>query len=68
MTDVKMKLHLCKELDKFQLNKIAARWPAKAVAQFFYNSNKKQWKPSPTSSIVKSPQPTIKQDRHPHCL
>ena len=32
------------------------------------NENKKQWKPSPTSSIVKSPQPTIKQDRHPHCL
>ena len=27
-----------------------------------------QWKPSPTSSSVKSPQPTIKQDRHPHCL
>jgi len=30
--------------------------------------NKKQWKPSPNSSIVKSPQPTIKQDRHYHCL
>ena len=23
--------------DNFKLNKIAARWPAKAVAQFFYN-------------------------------
>ena len=30
--------------------------------------NKKQWKPSPNSIIVKSPQPTIKQDRHYHCL
>ena len=35
---------------------------------FSLHFNKKQWKPSPTSSIVKSPQPTIKQDRHPHCL
>ena len=26
-----------KEIAKFRLNKIAARWPAKAVAQFFYN-------------------------------
>jgi hypothetical protein len=23
-------------IDKFQLNKIAARWPAKAVAQFYF--------------------------------
>ena len=23
-------------LDKFKLNKIAARWPAKAMAQFFF--------------------------------
>ena len=37
-------------------------------AVFLYTLIKKQWKPSPTSSIVKSPQPTIKQDRHPHCL
>ena len=26
----------CKEIDNFQLNKIAARWPAKAMAQFFF--------------------------------
>ena len=26
-----------KEIANFKLNKIAARWPAKAVAQFFYN-------------------------------
>ena len=26
-----------KEIVNFKLNKIAARWPAKAVAQFFYN-------------------------------
>ena len=51
-----------------ELNQIAARWSAKAVAQFFYSYIKKQWKPSPKSSIVKSPQPTIKQDRHYHCL
>ena len=25
------------QLGQFKLNKIAARWPAKAVAQFFYN-------------------------------
>ena len=25
-----------KESDNFQLNKIAARWPAKAVAQFYF--------------------------------
>ena len=25
------------QLDKLELNKIAARWPAKAVAQFFYS-------------------------------
>ena len=37
-------------------------------AVFLYTLIKKQWKPSPTSSIVKSPQPTIKQARHPHCL
>ena len=24
------------QIDKLKLNKIAARWPAKAVAQFFY--------------------------------
>ena len=24
-------------LDKFKLNKIAARWPAKAVTQFFFS-------------------------------
>ena len=53
---------------KLKLNQIAARWPAKAVARFFYSYIKKQWKPSPKSSIVKSPQPTIKQDRHYHCL
>ena len=58
-------LHL---FDKLELNQIAARWSAKAVAQFFYSYIKKQWKPSPKSSIVKSPQPTIKQDRHYHCL
>ena len=23
-------------IDKFRLNKIAARWPAKAVAQFYF--------------------------------
>ena len=56
------------ELAKIALNQIAARWPAKAVAQFFCSYIKKQWKPSPKSSIVKSPQPTIKQDRHYHCL
>ena len=44
-------------IDKFRLNKIAARWPAKAVAQrFSVFYNKKQWKASPKSSIVKSPQ------------
>ena len=37
MTNVKMKLHLCKEPDKFKLNKIAARWPAKAVAQLSFS-------------------------------
>ena len=37
-------------------------------AVFLYTLIKKQWEPNPTSSIVKSPQPTIKQDRHPHCL
>ena len=53
---------------KFELNKIAVRWPAKAVAQFFIFYIKKQWKPSPTSSIVKLRHQTIKQDRHSHCL
>ena len=32
-----IKLRLQFEPDNFKLNKIAARWPAKAVAQFFYN-------------------------------
>ena len=32
------------ELIKARLNKIAARWPAKAVAQFYFVDNKKQWK------------------------
>ena len=31
---------------KFELNKIAARWPAKAVAQFYFIDIKKQWKHS----------------------
>ena len=45
------------EFYKLELNKIAARWPAKAVAQRFSAFyNKKQWKASPKSSIVKSPQ------------
>ena len=32
-----MDLAAVKETGKSELNKIAARWPAKAVAQFFYS-------------------------------
>ena len=28
-----------KKNDQFQLNKIAARWPARAVAQFYFIDN-----------------------------
>ena len=31
---------MCKLRDKLKVNKIAARWPAKAVAQFFTFSKK----------------------------
>lgn len=51
-----------------RLNKIAARWPGKAVAQFLLSSNyKKQWKNLPHYGIVKLPHKTI-QYRGLHCL
>ena len=31
-----MKYYTENELQNFRLNKIAARWPAKAVAQFYF--------------------------------
>lgn len=34
--DFNAMLHDSKDMPKFQLNKIAARWPAKAVAQFYF--------------------------------
>ena len=37
-------LRLLENLIKARMNKIAARWPAKAVAQFYFVDNKKQWK------------------------
>ena len=39
--DGKLLYHLT-ELSNLELNKIAARWPAKAVAQFFLTFIKKQ--------------------------
>ena len=61
-----LKIAICDDEKVFEQNRCAMA--CQGCDAVFLFLNKKQWKPSPNSSIVKSPQPTIKQDRHYHCL